>query len=197
MKKQTKEIVSKIIVIIFLSGLISCRSISTIIAKRTGEFQNPQEETEKSIIKHCQDNDVNYDQLFVLKSEDNFKSFVSKYKDIPCIFVFDKNKLLMTTAKKTNCPWTMINFLFDTTIRTKKVSDTSLYMEIISHFNMIDNKLGDNQADYYILCTWAKFVPKLSNALFETINKQKKENKLNVCHVLLNVDIQKSWELED
>jgi len=182
---------------ILLLCLMSCKPISMMIAKKTGEFIEPEQETYQSIKANCLEKNVNFDQLFVLKSEDQFKTFISKHGSIPSIFVFDKNKYLVTTAEKSDCPWVMINFLYDTAYQLQKTSDTALYSEIMSNFVMIEDRSPLNQADYYILCTWAKFVPKHTDALFETINKQKKENKLNVCHVLLNVDLQKSWESDN
>jgi len=165
-----------------------------MVAKRTGEFAEPQKETPASIMAYCKQMNVNYDQLYVLNSEEQFNSFLGKYKHIPGIFVFDKNKYLITTAAKSDCSWTMINFLYDSTIQTKSIADTSVFSEIITAFSRIDDPSRRIDADYYILCSWAKFTPKLTKSLFETINKQKQENKLNVCHILLNVDLQESWD---
>ena len=187
----------RIHLLIFLTlilGLISCKPISMLIAKTTGEYIEPVKENDKSISTYCQGKKVKYDKLYILKSEDNFVSFLGKYKSVPGIYIFDKNKFLITTAFKNDCPWTMINLLYDTSLKTKSIQDTTEYSEILSHFNLVDNKSFNKDADYYILCTWAKFVPKLTDALFATINKQKEENKINVCHILLNVDLQEGWD---
>lgn len=178
----------------FLLLLSSCNSISMYIAKKTGEFQEPQKETPESIISYCLESKVNYNQLYTIQSEEQFSSFVDKYKHLPGIFVFDSNKYLITTATKSNCPWTMINFLYDTTIQQKRFENTELFDEIMANFTLIKSSLEQKSPDYYILCTWAKYTPKLTESLFETINKQKQENKLNVCHILLNVDLQESWD---
>lgn len=188
-----KNIFTKLILLVLLTS-VACKPITMMFAKKTGEFIEPQKETPASILYYCNQMQLNYDQLYVVKSEDQFTSFIGKYKHVPGIFVFDKNKHLIKTAVKSNCPWTMINFLYDTTIKTQSVQDTSLFSEIISNFIMIDTKTPYAETDYYILCTWAKFVPKETKALFETINKQKAENKLNVCHILLNIDLQAYWD---
>ena len=143
---------------------------------------------------YCQTKRVNYDKLFVAKSEDQFSSFLSKYKNIPAVFIFDKNKFLITTAVKTDCPWAMINLLDHSVLESKIIRDTLLYSNLLSYFTLVDAKMKNKDSDYYIICTWAKYFPKLTDALFETINKQKEEKKLNVCHILLNVDLQDSWE---
>jgi len=188
-----KNTFTNLILLILLTS-VACKPISMMIAKKTGEFIEPQKETSASILSYCNQMKVNYDQLYVIKTEDQFTSFIGKYNHVPEIFVFDKNKHIITTAVKSNCPWTMVNFIYDTAIKTRILQDTSMFSEIISNFKMIDNKTPTAEADYYILCSWAKFTPKLTKALFETVNKQKKENKLNVCHILLNVDLQESWD---
>lgn len=180
----------------FLLVLIlpSCNLISRSIAKCTGDFQDPQKETPESIIAYCTENKLNYNQLYIVKSEESFTSFFSAFRSIPGIFVFDKNRNLITTAVKTKCPWTMVNFVYDTSIQHKQIADTSAFHELLSNFKLINDLPQQNSPDYYILCAWAKFTPKLTKSLFETINKQKQENKLNVCHILLNVDLQQSWD---
>jgi hypothetical protein len=200
MRKQRKKIIKlkdpmKSSVLICLVLLLSsCNSISMYIAKKTGDFQEPQKETPESIKLYCSENRVNYNELFIVQSEDQFASFIEKHKHLPGIFVFDSNKYLITTAVKSNCPWTMINFLYDTTIPQKRVENTELFDEIMANFTLINSTSEQKSPDYYILCTWAKYTPKHTKSLFETINKQKQENKLNVCHILLNVDLQESWD---
>lgn len=174
--------------------LSACKPISMMIAKKNGDFIQPEKENNQSIMSYCNEKNVNYDNLFIVKSEDNFASFIGKYKNIPGIFIFDKSKLLITTAFKSDCPWTMINLLNDTNLKTKLIQDTTIYFEIMANFKMINERSIKKDPDYYILCTWAKFAPKLTDALFETINKQKAEGKLDVCYVLLNMDLQESWD---
>ena len=88
----------------------------------------------------------------------------------------------------------MINFLYDTTIQQKRVENTELFDEIMANFTLIKRSPEQKSPDYYILCTWAKFAPKMTDAVFATINKQKEEHKINVCHILLNVDLQEGWD---
>jgi hypothetical protein len=181
------------LIILLAIGLFSCKSIGEMIAQKNGDFVQPQKESMESILSYCNDKKVNYDRSYVVISESQFASFIEKYKEIPAIFVFDKSNHLITTAEKTACSWAMLNMFNDTISETISSSDTSKFSEIMSHFILIDDRQNDKEADYYILCTWAKFFPKLSNQLFETINKQKEEKELNVCHILLNVDLQESW----
>jgi hypothetical protein len=188
-----KTILSIAIITIIIFTL-SCRPTNRIIGKLTGEFKEPQQESAESIISFCQNKKVKYDKLYVIKSESNFSTFFKKHKYVPGIFVFDNSNNLIARAEKTGCPWAMINFLYDTAVQKEMTQDTTIYLDIISNFKLVNDRTGDKKADYYILCTWAKFVPKLSDALFETINRQKEDNKLKVSHILLNVDLQKEWE---
>ena len=137
---------------------------------------------------------VNYDELLIVKSLNQYSLFSEKYRQIPGVFVFDNQKNQITTEINSTCPWTMFNILIDTTLHLKRVENSKLYSEILSNFTLVKTIAHRKQPDYYILCTWAKYTPKLTKSLFETINKQKQENKLNVCHILLNVDLQESWD---
>jgi hypothetical protein len=185
----------RILYSIIIFGLISCNSIGMRIAKKNGDFIQPEKESNNSIVSYCREKNVKYNQLYKVKSEDYFASFIGKYKSIPTIFIFNKNKYLVTTAVKTECPWAMINLLDNSSVEEPKIiQDTILYNEIMSNFILVDNNTSNQDADYYVLCTWAKFVPKMTNTLFETINKQKEEHKINVCHILLNVDLQEGWD---
>jgi hypothetical protein len=142
-----------------LVGLVSCKPTSTFIAKQAGEFIEPKNETVESIIEYCRDKKVNYDKSYVIKSKDLSRSFIGKYQHIPGIFLFDKDKSLLTTVVKTDCPWTMMNLLKDTITETKLVKDSLIYHDIMLHFKLIDDRSKNNKVDYYILSTWAKFVP--------------------------------------
>ena len=190
------KILIKIVSLNILISLVACNSIGMIIAKKRGDFIKPEKETNETIIKYCVDRHVDYDRLYTINSEDHYNAFINQYKDVPCIFIFDKNKCLITTAYKKECPWVMINSLADSSLKMRIIQDTTIFYGILSNFIIIDNKSNKQNADYFILCTWAKFFPKLTSELFETINKQKKEKKINVCHILLNVDLQKNWEPE-
>ena len=186
---------SKLMLLILLTS-VGCKPMGMMIAKKTGEFIEPQKETPASIMSYCDQLELNYDQLHMLKSDNHFNPFIKKYKDIPGIYVFDKKKQIITPVTKSYCPWTMISYVYDTTIQTQTVQDISMFSEIISNFNRIHDKANSNEADYYILCTWAKFIPKGTKALFETVNKQKMGNKPNVSYLLLNLDLQDYWDIE-
>ena len=110
-----KKTIKFIALVLLLSG-ISCRPISKIVAKASGEYIEPKNETIESIIAYCQEKKVSYDKLFVIKSLTNFRQFTKKYGKIPGIYIFDKNKFLITTAVKTDCPWMIMNFLTDSTL---------------------------------------------------------------------------------
>jgi len=183
----------KVLFLLLVLFLTSCNNVLLLIAKGAGELIEPQKETPAGIIGYCGQMTVNYDQLYMIKSQSTYSAFVNKYKNLPGIFVFDKNKYLVKTVGQNNCPWTLLNLPYDTTIQRNRVENTELYNEIMSDFTLINSKTEQVKFDYYIFCSWAKYTPKLTKALFETVNKQKKENKLNVCHILLNVDLQESW----
>ncbi len=182
-----------IINVVLISALLSCKPLGRMSIKINGEFIKPQNETAASIREYCHDKNVDYDKSYVIRSEELYTSFLSKYKHIPGVFIFDKNKYLITTDIKTDCPWTMMNLLKDTITKTKLLLDSSMYHDIMLHYMLIDDRTKKKEADYYILSTWGKFIPKLTKALFDNINKQKEEKKLNVCYILLNVDLQDSW----
>ena len=184
----------QILAVLSIMGFISCKPISMFVGKKTGEFIQPQNETKESIKSYCQEKKVKYDKLIMVGSQKEFSSFIGKYKHLPSVFIFNKNKYLITTAEKTDCPWAMINLLDHNVVESKIVQDTLLFDEILSNFSIVDSISGNQNADYYILCTWAKFAPKMTDAVFATINKQKEEHKINVCHILLNVDLQEGWD---
>lgn len=184
----------KLIFFYLFITITSCKPILLFIAEKSGELIDPQKESPATVEEYCCQMKVNYDGLFVIKTNKQYSSFINKYRQIPEVFVFDGQKNQLTTEFSSICPWTTMNLLFDSTIHFKRVENTKLYSEILSNFTPVKNAEHTKPADYYILCTWAKYTPKLTKSLFETINKQKQENKLNVCHILLNVDLQESWD---
>mgnify|MGYP001340821842 CR=1 FL=1 len=191
LKKMKNTSVS--IILIICLYIAACQPIKKGILKTAGEYIEPQLETPTSILTYCDSNKVKYEKLFVLKSEDNFRNFTQTYKSIPGIYVFDKEYKPVSADYKKGCSWATIRFIFDTTMTITTIEDTTTFKEIMSNFNLVDAK-SDHKSDFYILCSWAKFTPKLTKSLFETINKQKAENLRDVSYYLLDVDLQKSWE---
>lgn len=180
-----------VVLILFLS---SCNKLMLFIAKSTGEYTEPQKETPSSIGLYCGELQVNYDELFVIKSAQQYNEFTNKFPQIPGIYVFDKNKNELTSVANSNCPWTKINLLFDSTQHMNCIENTDQFDRILSSFTRVDSISSQDSIDYYMLCTWAKYMPKLTQSLFETIKKQKQQNRLNVCYILLNVDLQQNWD---
>jgi hypothetical protein len=177
--------------LILAISIVGCQPTSKMLARLTGYYTKPKNETNESIMAYCDKYDAQYDQLYKLKSDDDFKEFVKKYPTIPGVFLFDKEKRMITVIQKKDCKWGELNALYNDSIEKIVENDTLLFNDVLSYFLMIDDKTQIQNADFYVFEAWAKYFPKFAKGVFEDVNKQRAQNKLNICHILLNCDKQK------
>jgi hypothetical protein len=112
---------------------------------------------------------------------------------VPDVFVFNNKKNPVTNEVNTQCNWSKIDLIFNTNDTIIEIGDSTDFYRVIEHFILVDAQTNLETPDYYIFSNWAKFFPKMSNSVFETINRQKKQSGLTVKHILLNIDYQKDW----
>jgi hypothetical protein len=160
----------------------------------TGEYKSPQREDSLSILTYCRDRQVNYDELWRIKSEESFIMLQKEGRlGVPDVFVFNNKKNPVTNEVNTQCNWSKIDLIFNTNDTIIEIGDSTDFYRVIEHFILVDAQTNLETPDYYIFSNWAKFFPKMSNSVFETINRQKKQSGLTVKHILLNIDYQKDW----
>ncbi|KAF0204039.1 MAG: hypothetical protein FD170_728 [Bacteroidetes bacterium] len=189
-----KTTILKLVIVSLLLAMQSCSPMTKMILKISGEYKNPQIEDSLSVLTYCKEKQVNYDQLWMIKSKENYKVLA---KDgglgVPDVLIFNNKKNPVTNEIQTECSWALAGIVYDTNAIIIETGDSTLFYKIMDNFVLVDDRTLIDSPDFYIIGKWAKFLPKLSHSLFETINEQKASSNIKVKHILLNVDYQKDW----
>jgi hypothetical protein len=186
-------ILTLIIVSVFFA-MHSCQPATKLILRATGNYKNPRKEDSLSVLTYCREKQVNYDQLWRIKSEESYNLLLKeKHIGVPNILIFNNKKNAITNEIQTECNWAKAGIVYDTNAIIIEIGDSTIFYKIMDNFVLVDDRTHSDSPDYYIIGNWAKYLPKLSNSLFETINQQKTQSNIKVKHILLNVDSQKDW----
>lgn len=165
--------------------------------KISGHYRAPHYETPESVLEFAKASNIYYDRLYIPKSLQSFKEMNAAHlAAVPLIRIFDKNKDLLKTAIDNDCSWALADFFHRKQGEGLIVKHDSSYAHTLQHITLLDVKSDQDTFDYYIMSNWAKYVPKLSNSLFEQISVLKKDLDMNVCFISINIDSQKEWEGE-
>jgi len=165
---------------------------SKTMLRFSGNYKTPQYEEAADIISYCDRAGVDYNELWMAKNEDSQKFLSENFiLTIPRVLVFDKRKSNITVEEGKGCVGTMMYFLNDTTIKQINTNDTLLYYRILENCKVLKVKSDTAQADYYVISTWTKYLPKFAEDLFNKVNDQKASGKTNASYILLNMDFPK------
>jgi hypothetical protein len=115
---------------------------------------------------------------------------------VPDAYFFNsKGELLETGSKGTDCS-VAINRL-DKIYKCKSDSH-QLLQNFLDDIQIQDDKkfIADN-VDIYVIITWAKFLSSESETSFSWFSHLKGEQKYSIKVLLLNLDVQESWNLSE
>ncbi len=183
------------LLILFCFGMFSCKHLLHI----TGQYNKPKFEDKISLIKfQGKDKSSN---LFVPKDyESFFKVYDSLSADVPNLYIF--NKARNQIYSDVNCSWAKLSKL-DSIYTLGNVNDSTLNVDkVLYFFKQIDKDVeyadvGENY-DYYIIYSWAKYLPGLSKKMIKDVAKIKDMHKgKKIYFASINYDLQKVFKDEE
>lgn len=183
------------LLILFCIGMFSCKPILHI----AGQYKKPKFEDEISLRNFCGNENVG--NLFVIKDLESFaKVYDSISNDLPSLYVFnrDRNQIYYDVS----CSWAKISNL-DSIYTNQNINDITLNVDkVLSFFKQVNTDVKNSDVnqeyDYYIIYSWAKYVPKLSKIMMKDVAKIKEMYKdKNIYFASINYDLQKAFKDEE
>jgi hypothetical protein len=196
MKRKPLIILSASIVVLITLWIINPGNFFTLILLRAmGHYKTPRNESPDSIKKYTSDKGLYYDQLYIVSNYESFKEIARiGVEGVPTIQIFDHNKRLLRMAEQSDCTWVLSDYFKEGHGKDMIAFDSTSFPYVMERIIPVDIKTSLDTFDYYVISYWAKYLPKLSNQLFDTTNKMKKSMKDNICFVYVSMDKQENWE---
>ncbi len=176
---------------IFLTILLATSlfsSCSKLILRASGNYITPKQESKNSILQFCNKKKVPYDALYMIKDEETYATLLKNKFTLPSIMIFDKNRNLIFNEGGETCHWKAMDAIRKDTIFIPIKNSNNAYDNFLQQTKAIQEKYRYEKYDYYLIAGWAKFTPKLTKALFNTVSDLYNSTKLKVCIILLNED---------
>lgn len=190
--------------IIFLTGIAILVSLVIInpgqfftftLLRILGHYKSPKIETSQSIIEYVKSKNLFYDKLYGLSTMNALNELGhSGVKGVPTIQIFNKDKVLLRMAGQNECTWVLANYFKSGHSAEMIVQDSTTYGFVMDRLIPLDIKTTQDTFDFYLISYWAKYIPKLSNRLFEQTNNMKAGMSQNICFIYVTLDEQESWE---
>lgn len=180
---------------IVIITLGSCKMAANIL----GYYKKPKYETKTSIVAYAQKHNAKYDLLYITNSISAFNTIGQKYGGIPATLIFDKQGRLLSVNQGSDCPWKTldaIKSLVDSNNNAHIVVQKQTLDSVLNYTQLIagnDNILSQNNYDYTIAYIWAKYSPKLTRQLFNSIDQITTNTKRSIKLISIDNDLQASW----
>ena len=177
---------------------ISCKPLLKTYLKTTGNLKKAKKETPASVIAYLKKQNATYDGAFVCQDKKGFRYFQDSVSNaIPSVLIFDKNFTNFVLDEK--CPWSILPGLDSLNNSTywKKNNDLS-FQKMTAQLKTIDgafiNYPETGTYDVYVFYVWAKYAPKLSQAIIKEIKEYFNNPHNNIYVGSVNRDLQEGWE---
>ncbi|SHI33622.1 hypothetical protein SAMN04488096_101178 [Mesonia phycicola] len=136
--------------------------------------------------------------IYVLKNLESFKTYSQGYLKSPVIFVFNADGEYVDLINNVNAEKKLSKFKRINNKTSEEYPGLNFWKERISHFESGD-LLKDTPVEYTFILNWGLLFGDIENIemidhWYKVLLRQKANGK-NIKIVLLNVDLQKSWNL--
>ena len=185
-----------IILSIFFSG---CKQL---IYWKYG-IKNPKPETPESILGFIKKWKQDSQETYIFKDSSAFFRYMNDpvyKKNLLGSMFYNEKGLLINFKDSTKCQWSAGYFVSRLRADTLYQTDTTYkYQEILADLIPVrapDSPVRhDSSYDYTVIITWAKYLGKYNERLFVASESVNENNKAKIRLILLNIDMQKSWNL--
>ncbi len=193
-----KKIIPFFLLVLFLTT--GCKQI----AMWKYGIKTPKTETPESILAYAKKQGQNTDNIYMFKDSASYTKFLkdSLYKKaFLSAIVFNDKGLLMNYKDSTSCQWSAVAYIKKLKTDTiYRIDESRKFLSVIPFLIPLNAQATQtmNAAgyDYTVIFTWAKYIGKLNERLF-CINEAAKNNtNVKIRVISLNVDVQKSWDLQ-
>ncbi|MCX6246650.1 MAG: hypothetical protein NTW10_02850 [Bacteroidetes bacterium] len=186
------------LMVLLFFQITGCQSI----LKMHYGITDPKAESAESLTRFLKKHHYPVENFYVFKDSTSYIKMVKdphlkKYILSTMIINPDFKKIATDSAR---CQWSGGYFVdhlkkdtvyqFDTFIDIEK-----LFSEIVAVPDPSTKLPVRGEFDFLVINTWAKFIGKMNERLFETIPSAQKRKDLRILVINLNVDIQKSWNM--
>ena len=191
----------RIILLFIFFALTSCKYL---YLKKMG-VTKPKIETVQTIEKYLKKQNINSENLMFAKNSESFDSLRKLHITIQDAYFFNKKGYFVPYKKDANeCRGQLEPFIADLKNFDKKPIDTTLTISKLNNLivDKNNNPLPLNQFNNKIITVlpFAKYAGRINDKYtfdwIDVIDKVKKENKLPIVVILLDLDILKSWNVD-
>lgn len=156
--------------------------------------------TTDSIKNYTQAKELSYKSrdIYILKDLESFKTYSQGYLKSPVIYVFNADGEYVDLINNVNAEKKLSKFKRINNKTSEEYPGLYFWKERISHFESGD-LLKDTPVEYTFILNWGLLFGDIENIemidhWYKVLLRQKANGK-NIKIVLLNVDLQKSWNL--
>ena len=187
----------------FALMLILASGCKPLILWRYG-IRSPKVETPESILTFARKYRQNPDNIYLFRDSVAYLGFMRDTiykKAFFSALVFNRNGSLVNYKDSASCQWSAAAYI------EKLRSDTSYKTDASRKFSGVFASMiplsghggyeANDNYDYTVVFTWAKFIGKLNDRLFCIHEAALKNTRANIRVISLNVDMQKSWNLRE
>lgn len=181
--------------------MMTSSSCIMLLLRAMGEYKTPKPETEESILAYSEKNNFYYDYLYMPINDSALAQVLNHgYFNVGGIFPYDNHlrPIIVNTNKGENgCPHvTAVDYQSQDTAVAIAASDTTEFRRRLSMMKLIDKRQGlpditlaTQNYDYFIIGTWSKMLPKVSNNVHEDFRKAVSvDTTKKVCTISFNYD---------
>jgi hypothetical protein len=174
----------------------------TSLVKLYYGITDPKAESPESLTRFLKRHHYPVETFFVFRDSASYLRMVKDphlKKYILSTMIIDPDfKKIATDSSR--CQWSggyLIDHLKrDTVYPVETLLDIEkLFSEIVAVPDPSTKLPARGEFDFLVINTWAKFIGKMNERLFETIPSARKRKDLRILVINLNVDIQKSWNM--
>ncbi|MFH1297204.1 MAG: hypothetical protein ABIJ04_08035 [Bacteroidota bacterium] len=194
--------VTKFYQVVLICLILATSSCKQILMMRYG-IRQPREETPETILAFM--DKMNYPDVntFIFKDSSSYnrcmRDPVFQANALGTLF-FYHNRLLINYKDTSECQWSggffVRNLKSDTVYQTDSAYS---FQRLIAHFVPLSEptQLDTTAADYIVLVTWARFLGRYNERLFDIRRAVEENPAVNIKVVFVCIDIQKEWKLTD
>ncbi len=156
-------------------------------------------EDDSSLVNYLKEHKINFSnsQVATLKGIGTWAEFSrAKKLTIPSAFFFNSNReLIKNKGKGTYCGAELKKI---EKISKMKTDANQTLEDFLNHITILDgSEFIDNNVDVYIIIAWGKFANSQSQISLNWFSKLKNQEYLRMKIMLLNIDLQESWNVTD
>jgi hypothetical protein len=192
-----KKTVIVVLAFVSICSIMGCKKLIMI----SQGVRKPAIESAETVRKYLNKKNVPvYHGSFIFKDSATFKKYISMAEHPEGLYYFYPDGRQIKIRDSGYCSGTASQFAVglrtDTIYRIDTVLKLSDISELVRSIDG-DPEIRPGECDFVILGMWAKFFGNFNNSVFDVLEEVNKRDDIKVKTYLINLDVQKSWDLKD